>query len=463
MRKFTRKAPEAILAEIAFSIQIDEEEWGLFPCEFESWLIHDLIELYQKLEKYYGYDLLKEKIAKLVIYVKANEDWLFEVLDEQQCIEMVDLKNALIQTKYKLQPRYLKNAAITMMAELFSMVSRYQTTNFSIDAVILRKDNKNLTAREIVFQLRQMQKNKMESGAVRNEKQMVAAVRTMGYVAIGLNADGNHLITSNELAPVVLRVEDLFGNDEHFQKVMELRKTMSNDRSSKLYRYHPYHWPEMIHAESMLAVLRQQLGVQQLIVLHADLNAAKICNCIFCAVCLLANGFKSQYHNGRIKNYTHVSSIVVEQIVEWIALLNDRFPVKALQSVMNHVESVPSASCHMYSTNLISVFRHVRAAEDVKKSDDEERQQLTNFLIEHYPHQLNDPGKKETYLNSERLGQPGLSRGKTVRIFDDSRICFSKDNVVSGENSPRTKMLCGQLEKHSVTSAHQAGIINFTI
>ena len=78
-----------------------------------------------------------------------------------------------------------------------------------------------------------------------------------------LKEDGHHLITSNELAPVVLRVGDLFVSAKHFQTIMTLRKTVAKDENSALFKYHPYHWPNMIHAESMLAMLRQQCDVRQ--------------------------------------------------------------------------------------------------------------------------------------------------------------------------------------------------------
>ncbi len=225
------------------------------------------------LYKYLGYLYQLVKILEKILckYTQAEHPLIHKILSSA----LDHTKITLEKYNYRNNNSYRKNSAVLFLTMLAMGAKQFEKPNLEVKSAVIKDEKDNpMTLSDVAT-------NILEATKVNP--------RTAAFVAIGITQGGRLIATTNYHAPRVYDLETLL--DANRYKIANKRyKNLS--LSLGLVE---------IHAETMIASLSENLGIQEILII--DQKGIKNQNCIYCASYVSSKGFSNDQHFQRINNY----------------------------------------------------------------------------------------------------------------------------------------------------------------
>lgn len=285
--------------------------------------------------------------------------------------------------------------------------------------------------------------------------------RNIQFIAVGIREDGNHVITTNADTPSVYRLEDMISEGQ-FEKAKNKKKEKFKALTSN----------KPIHAETMLAALKNQLNIKKIFVVQA--NGEKTRNCVFCSNYLAVRGFDTSAHPDHIKNYSFPSQKDIKLASQWFFWLSTNFSNKRYQ-LSDDIVSAPlleiedkidfkqlSYLCPPNTPEVCSPFElmssyitrreknEVGTGYDInicKTVDESVHKNVTQTYVDAL--RLARPEKSEISVVSGNMKRGDQNpKNYQLTLFDDGRLKRSSDArsiLPVSPKSPRSKLLAEKI------------------
>ena len=183
------------------------------------------------------------------------------------------LSKLLEKYDYKNNPQYRANSSILFGAMLHERTKPLHHDNLSTDQIFIRTQigaqRKNHSLRSIAERFR----------VVTGKEEL-----NIQFISIGISADNQIYITSNYHTPTVFRLDDILSGREHFKNISDKTRGSFN-----LGRRVKSTYSGNIHAETMMAALKDRLHLDTVLVMSA--SGVLVQNCLYCCQYLADKGF----------------------------------------------------------------------------------------------------------------------------------------------------------------------------
>lgn len=359
---------------------------------------------------------------------------------------LAEAKKFFKKYEYKLTKNYLANNAILLSTLLYHSTKESTTKNIEPDETVLKitSTQKELTLSQIAEKIC---------------KATEIEPRNIQFIAIGVTGSGESWVTTNYHTPVIYPL-GCFLARENYVKAEKLRSEYKvahrqSDGGALVFSS----GDKMIHAETMIASLKQLLRIERIFLI--DGTGKKVENCQFCSHYLNQSGFYSEPHMESIQNYAVPTESQQNASVNFgLHLLDEGEQTEYEWINLNEEILTPSdEAIHLSRALLVQAFRLIPYSQPL--SDDEILEQLFIAIKKHYPFSLDEStGLKNTYHLSRKLASPeknDLSRtivrtsvtarrheNLKIKLFDDDRLKIdaSGNHLEAKEpTSPRSSTL----------------------
>ena len=345
------------------------------------------------------------------------------------------LKAFLATYKYKDNPDYRANSSILFNTLLHLRSKPFDTENMKPGEKIIRitrgdDQNEELSLADIA------DKFLTATGVTDRNSQ---------FISIAISNDGQVYITSNKHTPTVFRLDDILHGRAHFQAIDRARREFNRGRDSKVTMQNE------IHAETMMAALKEPLNLNAVLVV--DAKGIKVQNCLFCSQYLTDSGFSVETHSDKVINYILPSAQRVNATVEWLEHVdNDKsYTLKTRIAVITDCNN-----CHNHkpkSSTLSTIKGLMSAKEQVAAEEIDDLETAVNFSKKHYPYNglqqaehYKGRSVKTSYHCAKALASPekaeltrtSNNKGKAttvtlpndrVYLYDDGHLPASRSNA----------------------------------
>lgn len=332
------------------------------------------------------------------------------------------IKKFLSFYDYKLKANYQANNALLLAALIFDSTNQSIKENVKADVTVLKikTPKEELTLKKLA--------EKFCSSTGKSD-------RNLQFLAIGITSKGDAWVTSNAHTPIVYPLEYFLTKEKYQEAEKKRSKYKVEHRQSEGAAAVFSYGENTIHAETMIASLKDALDIQYILLI--DGNGKKVENCPFCSNCLSQKGFGCQPHMEQIQNYAvpteeqinvsadfglTLQSISNSTLYEWINI--------DLAKVVNANEAVQT--CNALLAQAFKLLPFNRAMN--KKA---ELAQIFDAIKENYPFELdNVSGLKNTYHLSRKLASPDskslprtvVRKEASTRQHDNSKLQILDDN-----------------------------------
>jgi len=370
-----------------------------------------------------------------------------------QLIEIASkrLNEFINQYDYKLSQPYKANTALLMVSMLFESAKQAYRPNLSPDTPLVR----NIVSGETL---------NLTSLATKIAESTKITQRNLQFIAIGVTSNGALWATTNYHTPVIYPLNYLLSQD--------LYKIAQDFRNEYKTSHHQKHTGRLtfsshIHAETMLASLRNKLDIKHIFII--DGNGKKVENCPCCSHYLCTQGFSCEPHMEEIKNYQLPTSLQITDVTDWAYAVQNKLTqntYEIIPFVLDH--NALSEEAIRIGTDMlkqmVSFIPYDQVDDDLPQLD-----QIFLTIKEHYPFSLIDEnGLKHTYNTARKLAEPEadelnrtIIRANTIqkripnfrlKLFDDGRLKSAPDGInlePANPDSPRSVLLTDKLNTWS--------------
>ena len=340
---------------------------------------------------------------------------------------------------YQETTEYRANAVTALGSMMMAELERIKSAQpYSPTAKMFVYDNQYYSLKDIAHAMR----TKLEVDG-----------RQLFYVAIGISQQG-YYVTTNYHAPDVFRLEHIFHSDFPFKK---LHKTLGLSYGKKT-----------IHAETMLAALRKELKLDDILIISAEGELTE--SCLFCAVYLGLQRFQVQYHYNIFKNYQIPTDSQKKGALRLLARLDQQVAI----TTRFHYFGSWNEATHQHDfnpllTKLVEIIRYVTHSNEIPDNIIKMLNIIFKFIVNN---QQESSVNKETktHVAAKRLGTSEKAiytrsanyKGKlstqrvpntSVTLHDDNQLCVEGSLLASKYPcSPRSTVLVEQVKKYAQES-----------
>lgn len=343
---------------------------------------------------------------------------------------------------YKLVPNYRANTAVLLVSMLFESAKvAYQTNTLTATSILqVGNTNQYLTLANIAKQI-----------GIATKKEP----RNIQFIALAITQNNEVWATTNYHTPVIYPVECLLDANKYLQaeRFRSRYKVANREAGAGALIFTP-----TIHAETMMAGLKDVLGISQILIV--DSTGKKVENCPCCSHYLCIQGFSSQPHMEVVQNYETPTELQVQVVANWVLALREAVGTSNYRFVSNSrvPQTVAQEAITLGKQLLEQMF--MLLPHDMILENTSALNQVFSVIKQYYPLSLDEQkGLKDTYHVGRKLAHfetTELPRTivrkecKTkahgnlrLQFLNDQRLRVSdnKQQLIAEPDSPRSQAL----------------------
>ncbi len=361
------------------------------------------------LYKYLGYLYQLVEILEKMLCKYSQEE--HPLINKMLSSFLDHAKTILEKYNYRNNNSYRENSSILFLTMLSIQAKQFEKPNLEVKSTVIKDEKDNpITLSDV---------------ATNVFKATKVNPRTAAFVAIGITQGGRLIATTNYHAPRVYDLETLLDTNGY---------KIANKRYKKLSLFLG---SGEIHAETMIASLSENLGIQEILII--DQKGIKNQNCIYCASYISSKGFSNDQHFQRINNY----NLPTADQITTATLFLTAYPV--IPQRLRYCGPLNGRNINREFDTQRKIFIML-SPEDQSKiiSDENLSQNIIHFIMLYYP--AFSPESQQEQI-TKMYGETAKLSHYLCRFFDRQSNNNGKLTSTKKENSKLSLMLDTRIVK----------------